>query len=174
MYKTCLFLLLSSLCYSQPTCRVNQLKIGTGRDFVLSDLHRIGCELKLNTPEDGLERDVIVLKDDEEYAYHELYFMDGKLRTVWSNSAWFTSAEKAFGALYKELAMHSLPDRPTLDRNDTLGQRKLDGRVLLQKPVLGENRETILFDVEDGSILLNLMTGRDGVTTVQVSTVRNR
>jgi len=166
-------MLLSSVSYAQ-TCSVYQLKIGSKRDVVLSDLQKRGCDVKLNAPKNGLERAVVLLKDNEEYAYHELYFTDGKLFSLWSCSSWFTSAEKAFGALYKELAMHSSPDRPERDKKSILGQRKVDGRVLLQKPVLEEVVDKIIFDVDDGSIFLNLRTGRDGGTSVQVSTVRNR
>jgi len=93
-------MVLSSVSYAQ-TCSVYQLKIGSKRDVVLSDLQKRGCDVKLNAPKNGLERAVVLLKDNEEYAYHELYFTDGKLFSLWSCSSWFTSAEKAFAALYK-------------------------------------------------------------------------
>ncbi len=174
MPKICVLLLLSSFSHAQTACGVYQLKIGSKRDAVLSDLQKRGCDVKLNAPEDGLERDVVLLKDGQEYAYEELYFTEGKLVSLWSCSPWFTSAEKAFAALYRELALHSSPNKPELDKKNILGQRKVDGRVFLQKPVFEEFGDKIIFDVADGSIFLNLRTGRNGGTSVQVSTVRNR
>jgi hypothetical protein len=168
-------LLLSYTCVAQGNCRVYDLKIGTTRDAVLSELKNRGCELKINVPDDGLEDDLVLPPGDDKYAYQEVMFEKGKLVAVWSYSPYFSSAEEAFSRLFEELVKHSTPDHPGDKAHDVLGQRSISASVFLQRPI-DESffRALVGFEVDNGSVILKMKKSKDGIVGVEVATVRNR
>jgi len=173
MLKVLTLLLLSlTLAHAQTTCSVFQLKIGSMREMVLADLHHKGCELRLNPPNAGLEDDLVLLPKIEDYAYHEIIFIDGRLKAVWSYSPAFRSAEMAFTAFFGELSVHSYPDLG-LDRKNLLGQRNVGKRVFLQNPVRVHHAEKIGVDVDNRTVFLETIEEKDGTSSVRVAVVRN-
>lgn len=172
MLKLLTFLLLSSLAHAQSTCSVFQLEIGSMREIVLADLHHKGCELRLNPPDAGLEDDLVLPSRVEDYAYHEIVFIHGRLRAVWSYSPAFRSAEMAFTAFFRELSVHSHPDLAA-DRKNLLGQRNVGTHIFLQSPVRINHAEKIGVGVDNGTVFLETTEEKDGTISVRVAVVRN-
>ena len=77
--------------------------------------------------------------------------------------------------LYEELAKHSTPDHPEKKLNDVLGQRSVTASVFLQRPIDESIFLTqIGFEVDNGTVALEMKKLTDGTVGVRVATVRNR
>lgn len=88
---------------AQNRCDASSLKLGATRDSVVSELQQLTCNVRLGTPKDGIEDDLITNPGDDKVWYYEVIFLHSRLAAVWTYSKVYTSADDAFMALFNEL-----------------------------------------------------------------------
>lgn len=163
---------------AHSACTLSNIKIGTLRGSALTTVRQEGCKLKLDESGQRLEDDIVLADPGDKYDYYELIFIDGKLGAVWTYFPLFTSAEKAFSALFEELVTHSTPFQAAKGSGklaDSLGARNVAGKVLLERPLSQDlGLEKIKVDVDDGTIFMTKEPAKDATMGIRVGFIRSR